>query len=250
MQDPRKVQVAVPAYTGDAAAETMNSLLQARQYYEGVNWLIGCCHIGLARNELCRAFLDNGWAEKLVFVDTDIVFTGEHFRRLTNYDEPIVAGIYTLRSPEGKAAFSPDLRYPPPTEHGLWRVRRAATGFMCISKEALLTIREKGGDRWYDQNGVPVYDFFPSGLTMYNGKRQFITDDYGFCDLATISGLPVYVDTAVVVGHKGTITFEATIELPKLQEEARMMARAKVAAEAEAARPVVEAAPVDVVANK
>jgi hypothetical protein len=218
-----EILIAIPCYTGNIAAETVNSLLRSFHLYHGILWGIGCCNITIARDNLATQFLEGGW-KKLVFVDTDIIFTAEQFERLVSYDLPVVAGVYKLRSMDGPLAFSPWKAGILPAHRDLMHVRRAGTGFMAISREALQSIADKDPARWYVTKEGRRFNFFPAALTLdpATGDQVVQTDDYGFCDLCNKHDLPVHVDLGVCVGHKGTLSFN--VEFPPLPLEATVPA--------------------------
>lgn len=50
----------------------------------------------------------------------------------------------------------------------------------------------------------------------YDQPNVFISEDYWFCDLLAKSGINLYVDTKLILGHRGTVTLP--IETPLLLE--------------------------------
>jgi hypothetical protein len=212
--------IGIPCYTGDIASETVNGLLDSFHLFHGIMWGIGCCHITIARDNIAMRFLAGPW-KKLLFVDTDIVFTPQQMERLTSHDAPVVAGVYKLRSMDGPLAFCPWEKGVLPAHRDLMPVRRAGTGFMAISREALETIIAKQGDRYYKTSEGRPYNLFPAALTQdpAAGHPVVQTDDYGFCDLCNASGVPVQVDLGVCVGHRGRVLY--TVEFPPLPEPAK-----------------------------
>jgi len=211
-----QVLVGIPCYTGEVAAETVNGLLNSINLFHGISWGIGCCHIGIARDNIVSEFLNGGW-NKLVFIDTDIVFTPQQFQRIISYNMPVVAGVYKTRSVDGDLTLCPWKSGPVPEHRELAHVRRAATGFMAIQRSVFTTIQERFPERAYKSKMGPRYNFFPAALIHDPNSNEMVvqTDDYGFCDLVNSAGLSVHVDLGVCVGHKGHAIYQ--VNLPAIE---------------------------------
>lgn len=208
--DAPRIMVGIPCYTGDVAAEMATGLVCSAGLFSKIDWMIGCCHIGIARDLVANHFVADEQMDKLLFIDTDMVFTPADFKRITSHDLPIVAGLYKGRSDTGKEALCPMQEGEELVSRRLLQVRRAGTGFMCVRKDALLRIMKEFPNRWYqNDSGDRQYHFFPAAFTRDNVVNRMVvqTDDFGFCDLATAAGIEVHVDLGVNLGHKGSKVF-------------------------------------------
>ena len=96
------VCVGIPTMDGRVCSQTTDSLL-AEQFLglkQGVHflilWEIGCSMIGVARNKIARRFMETK-ADCLVFVDSDISWTGGDLLKLVARPEKVVGGTYRAK---------------------------------------------------------------------------------------------------------------------------------------------------------
>lgn len=178
------------------------------------------------RNGLVKQFLAFGEADWLWMIDSDMTFAPDTLERLLEHaDEdkaPIVGGLcfgfdengevqptlYGLDGEAEDAAHMSVIRYhewPPDT---MFQV--AATGAACllIHKTALERIRDaelpnRVGERGFN----PAFPWFQE--TEHDGSP--VGEDITFCWRAGLLEIPVYVNTAVQVGHikKRLLTMES-----------------------------------------
>lgn len=133
-------------------------------------------------------------------IDADIDFTAEHVRRLIAWELPLVYGIY----PKKEEATNPCLSTFEELitrDDGLMEVKRCGRGFMCVRREVLEKMKDDNGGpaEGYDNHGRPEWDFFHSGVV----NREWLSEDWRFCDRARALGIPVLVDPRIVLGHEG-----------------------------------------------
>lgn len=164
------------------------------------------------RNALVKQFLAYGKAEWLFMVDSDMTFAPDTLERLLEHADPekapIVGGLCfgfddkghvqpTLYGLVGDAANPQVIRYHEWPPDAMWQV--AATGAACllIHRSALETMRDikMPGRKTYGFNAA--FPWFQE--TEHAG--QPVSEDITFCWRAMQAGLPVYVNTAVHIGH-------------------------------------------------
>lgn len=96
------VFIAIPAYTGQVAAQTALSIVDAcgQLHREGIRFmtdtLMGQCYVDHARNQLCGQFLQSS-ATDLLFIDADLAFQPEAIVRLCRARRPLVGGVYRVK---------------------------------------------------------------------------------------------------------------------------------------------------------
>lgn len=159
----------------------MQSLLRAK---ESIDFQHIGVHSGpridLARNEVVEHFLKTD-CDRLLFVDSDIIFGPSHVERLCKSDEAIISGLYFIGS---VYAAHPLLVYSDgrkrPTDWprgGTIDVDAVGCGFLLIKREVFETVPAP----WFKwgENGEDVY----------------------FCDQARAAGYSVKCDTSVTLGH-------------------------------------------------
>jgi len=165
------------------------------------------------RNALVRRFLDYGKADWLWLVDTDMTFAPDTVERLLEFADPetapIVGGLCfgfddkgdiqpTLFGLLGEEDHPQVVRYHEWPPDAMFQV--AATGGACLllHKTVLEHIRDiqvpsRGGRRGFN-------DAFP-WFQEVEHDGQPVSEDITFCWRAGLAGIPIFVNTAVRLGH-------------------------------------------------
>lgn len=165
------------------------------------------------RNGLVKKFLEYGKAEWMWMVDSDMTFAPDTVERLLEHADPekapIVGGLCfgfddqgciqpTLYGFQGNPNHPQVIRYHEWKPDAMWQV--AATGAACllIHRSALVKIRDfKHPNRRGKRGFNDAYPWFQE--TEHDG--QPVGEDITFCWRAALAGIPVYVNTAVQLGH-------------------------------------------------
>jgi hypothetical protein len=156
------------------------------------------------RNELVKAFLKDGVAEWLLFLDTDIIFRPDLIQRLLHTaharERPIVSGLYLLRiAGKVQPAWYGEVRVPISDIPSMKPLQLEACGMGCclIHKGVLESLRDTGPNeewRWF------AYDLDP----LVKGKRM--GEDITFCLRARRQGFTIWGDPSIRLGHvKSTV---------------------------------------------
>jgi hypothetical protein len=181
--------------------------------------------------------------------------TSSALMRLMSHDRDIVTAVYSSRSLNTHWHVHP-MKGEEPDENGLQRVERASIGFSKIKVDVLRKIAAQNPDRvavLVDPNKAPksVPELFPMELKgrntaeyrlkqiwaamsevkndealrariereltiRYDEPNAFLSEDYGFCDLARAAGYDIWMDTLMVLGHQASVV--VPIESAKLLE--------------------------------
>jgi len=168
-------------------------------------------HAGRAMNKTACSFLDSG-CDIWVNIDADILFTKKDIDHLLEGNLPLVYGVYPKKNDACEPCLGTfDVR-PEPDETGRAVVRRAGRGFMAVRRELLERMKEENGGPAlaYHNHGKTEWEFFPSGVVtgemsaMPEGQREFLSEDWAFCERARALGVPTILDTRIVLGHEGS----------------------------------------------
>jgi len=188
--------VGIPTIDGKPCVQTVDSLLaeQFLGYEQGVHflviWEVGCSLIGVARNKIARKFLDIPGANCLVFVDSDISWTGGELARLAQQPHDVIGGTYRAKREDDWW----HVRGAPEKRGDLYKVDGLPGGFLKITRHAFETI---DAEPYLDAGDKPMRDYFPTG--MHNG--QIFGEDYGFCRLWAEAGGEILLDPSIILRH-------------------------------------------------
>jgi len=198
-------------------------------------------HANRGMNFIANKFLESD-CDVWINIDADIRFTRADVDRLLGHDLPLVYGIYPKKEDTSSptpclATFD---KAPEPDENGLAEVRRCGRGFMAVKREVLIAMKEgsltlhpvtgeeiRGMALRYHNHGSDAggqrieWDFFPSGVVTGEFSalespspfvpkdpdgfpiREWISEDWFFCERARKLGYKIMVDTRIALGHVG-----------------------------------------------
>lgn len=165
------------------------------------------------RNEIVRKFLAYGRADWLWMVDTDMVFSPDVVERLLEHADPetapIVGGLCfafgdkgqivpTLYGLAGEVDSLDVIRFDEWPENTMFQV--VATGAACLLIHR--SVFERMAD--FEHPGRPgkrgFNDAFPWFQELEHDGRP-VSEDIAFCWRAGLMQIPVFVNTAVQIGH-------------------------------------------------
>jgi hypothetical protein len=170
--------------------------------------IVHSCFIDIARSALVKHFLESDCTH-LFFIDSDIGFEAHAIAGLVEAEVPFAAGIYRLR--EQKVGFNIQL-HEPQEFLGPWiRANRVATGFMCLERHVLEEMSKRVHKCKVAKSGeVPM--IFRTDTSLKDGKpRQFVGEDYCFCDDYTklykegVFDQPIWVYPDITLNHDGFV---------------------------------------------
>lgn len=181
-----------------------------------------------ARNRAALFALEGGF-DKLLTIDADIAWKYEDFKRLVSSTQPIVGGVYPLKTfpvvmnfnaieGRGTEFLSSERGYDLDAyekfrtkyagSDGLVEVNHLATGFLCVSVEVLAKLSHTCEVYFSRQNDTGetkgFFDLYPSKVI----EKVLESEDWGFCRLAREAGYPIFLDTRVTLSHIGNWTFK------------------------------------------
>lgn len=185
---------------GSCRIQFLASFVKAFSGFEIVIASISDSHPGRGRNRAAANFLASG-CDYMLFIDSDIIFTPQHIEMLMESAEPILAGIYCLKCEEVKPCLQTLPGHQPLATGGIIEVARTGTGFLRIHKSVFEKLKETTLE--YVNHGRPEWDFFASGVV----DKEWLSEDWYFCDLARKAGFKVMVDTRIQLGHEGNIVY-------------------------------------------
>lgn len=143
------------------------------------------------RYEILKSAVENK-SDRILWIDSDIVFAPAHARVLLAVDEDLVSGVYRLKKPGGAAVGTPialaSYRSDPLLEmHGV------GFGFLSMSRSCASAMLQRHGALAFVQADAHA--------------SESIGDDHAFCERWRRDGGRIYVHTGVRVGHVGLHVF-------------------------------------------
>lgn len=234
-----KILVATPASGGLLTVQYVASFLATTEAIAKVNaqnGYPGGIQMGLytlthealvsrGRNHCAQVALMQGW-DKLFFVDSDAGWSADQFLVVATAPVDICAGVCPLktypislnylpfkddehyhkdaiRSVESLAAMRAGHKSP------LIKVPFVGTAFMCIDRKVLQKLAEVAEPYKYPSpvtgNLETHWDFFETKPI----AKQYMSEDWGFCNLARKNGFDVNIHADVCITHTGNHTFRA-----------------------------------------
>jgi Glycosyl transferase family 2 len=223
MRDPNEKVVLAYLHPGLVRGEFMESVVDLliydtamhRRIVNGGGRLATQAGANLAgpRNGLVEKFLEYGQADWLWMVDSDMTFGPDTLERLLEFADPetapVVGGLCfgfddkgeiqpTLYGLVGDPSHPQVIRYHEWPPDSMWQV--AATGAACllIHKSALEQMRDFVHPSRNGKTGFSdAYPWFQE--LDHDGSP--VGEDIAFCWRAGVLGIPIYVNTAVQLGH-------------------------------------------------
>ncbi len=245
MTNPRPhIMIATPCYGGLLNQGYVESIVQLTTYAPQNGFDItlimngGDSLITRSRNRLVSVFLDNPAFTHLMFIDADIVFKPHYVKRMLDFDQEVVAGMYPVKGidwAQVKKQAGPDisesqlqqaglnlvgLPYNKPEaveRDGFVTAAYAGTGFKLIKRivfEKMIAA--------YPETKYMVGQTFPR--TLNNSGNQYalfecmidpmtgvyLSEDFAFCQRWRKINGTIWLDTTSKLTHIGVYKYGAT----------------------------------------
>lgn len=221
MPKPKRVLICTPT-RGDLSAGWVVNVIhvmlanwEGRFVFDCPPSLVGGCSVAEARNRLACDALGRNY-DLILWWDADLYYENpamaiaavNRMLMLATPEHPIICAQYCTHS---LLTHFHGMRQPEsvPDKEGLLPMKLAAIGFSVMDCNVFSAIREAFPNGKYQATSVghePLadqYDFFPCGVTQIGpDHREYVGEDYGFCMLCEQAGIPIMLDTQIVVTHR------------------------------------------------
>lgn len=246
----RKLYLAAPLYGNNLHFGFYTSVLNLALSCQRSGVSLGIKHVGCdslvprARNTLVAYFLESQ-ATDLLFIDADIKFNAEDVFTTLALEEDIVGGIYPRKQLNWQRIYKAARAGVPPDQlpyygfipvmnwaqegdyqlNALMEVKHLGTGFMRIRRHVIEGMIEKLGDAIQfnyatEQDnfaGKIGHDLFPTGVdvryALGSGGRQYLSEDWAFCELARQCGYRLYAAPWIELVHSGNMDYYGTFDV-------------------------------------
>ena len=208
-RDPNRIYIGLVLKSGDTRWETSMSLIQqAVSQLPGHSFVIkpgGGCDVAHARNLMLHDWHDHTDCGRLVWLDSDVIWLPDDFRRLVAWQVPYVAGLYPLKGLGCQWSFNgpgEESRLTP----GLWNVAEVCTGFTSMTHDLHVRLRHAYSGMSYTIEdhafrGETGHEICAMGPVM--GRR--LPEDFMLSRRVHNVGCEVNVDPTILVGHVGAV---------------------------------------------
>ncbi len=219
-----KVVAAFPIHPRGHEVDFWVSLLALRDYDRtfgkrldaGPGWLIAnrnSGNVAIARNHICKVFLEQTTADWLWFIDTDQTFDPDILERMVASADPVERPILSAlimaerdkQYPISPACIGFDDATPPNpcTYDGIpavqhWPVGATGSGCVLIHRSVLAALWAQ-----YKDHPFPFFEYARWERTMPDGSivPGVLGEDYTFALRAAHLGFSCWVDTTIEAGH-------------------------------------------------
>ena len=249
-----KFFIATPCYGGQLNEPYFRSVIKMMTFFNGhqiplaFGTIANESLVTRARNVLVAYFLASDYTH-LMFIDADIEFQTEDILKLYAHKKDVVVGAYpkkgvawdkiraNLVDPANKdkelsdrdmASFGSDYAInfkfvnketkTIGVENGLIKLHDAGTGFMMISREAILKMVKAYPELKYN-NDVNIANadlkdhFYALFDTMIDPvDRRYLSEDYTFCRRWQELGGDIWLDPSISLNHYGHFCFQGNPE--------------------------------------
>lgn len=219
-----KVFVALPIYGMAPWQFTscfVKELIQNQPCALEISPLVGDSLVSRARNTLSALFLKSDCTH-LLFIDSDLVYSSEHIKRLISHDKDVVCGFYPKKQ-DGPLEWvcNAKLEGAETDENGLTEVRYMGTGFMLVKRCVFDRMIGRYGDQIsYHPDSKPEeteWDFWSVGVHQSpDGFRRYLSEDWFFCQRWLELGGKVYGDTKIILKHVGQAVYPLQSQMPSM----------------------------------
>lgn len=221
-----KVFLGLPIY-GAMDAQFAECLIHLHLDPPGKEFLVcpnrGDSLVSRSRNTITANFLATD-ATHLLWLDSDLIFSPQHVKRILSHDRDVVGGFYPKKAqgPVQWVVNALDGGVDAPIDaNGLQEIKYAGTGFMLIKRHVFEQMIERYGDQIgfiADETGRQEYDFWSVGVYQFpDGTRRHLSEDWFFCQRWKDLGGKIWGDTRIVAKHVGQAVY------PLKTQEAELM---------------------------
>jgi hypothetical protein len=233
--------IGTPCYGGLVAQGYMESIIALMVYGSAQGFTMTMAMNGhdslitRSRNKIVATFLDRPDATHLFFIDADISFRPEAVKRMLDFDQDVVAGMYPIKNidwPRFHDRIKPGAAVGEMRELGLnfvgtplageGREERggfvtgsyAGTGFMLIKRRVLERMIAAYPETRYEvAHTYPRVAQSPNQYALFDCMIEpdthiYLSEDFAFCRRWRALGGTIWLDTQTRLTHTGVYAYE------------------------------------------
>lgn len=160
---------------------------------------LSCSLITIGRTGCMLRFLEGDWSH-LFFIDSDVGFAPENFRRVLLSGFDICAAPYPYR--KATLGYPVDPKWVGPVDElGYAPCLYVPTGFTCVKREVFEKLLEAGFGK------TEIFDTYRDIET-----DEYFSEDIAFCMRCREIGIDIRIDTRASLTHMGSMEFHDSFE--------------------------------------
>lgn len=214
----KHVYIATPTHDGNVRHEYAASMFNTSRELDRagitVTWAFQASNalVHDARNRMAAWFMESD-ATDLLFIDADMAWEPAGVLQLVNSPHDVIGGAYRRKTDEAELYNVAGLE-PGPTR--LVKCDYIGTGFLKISRKALLKLRDAYPAAYADPDGKPIPALFDTDMS--DGK--LVGEDALFCRRWRKIGGTVFCDPDIMLWHFGVKSYGGNFSHLVAQAEA------------------------------
>lgn len=199
--------IGTPSYDGRLDVWYVNSLMSTILVGRELGievipvWVSFDSLVQRARNDTIAIALESG-VDCLVFIDSDIEWTPDDFFKLVLSGKDVIGGTYRKKSDEEQYVLKIGCESKV-DEFGLLKVAGLGTGFMKISRQALLSLWA-ASEPYIDPKDNSEKRLVCNVVV---DAGDLVSEDIHMCRQLSYLGYDVYLNTTITCNHVGTKKF-------------------------------------------
>lgn len=223
----KSIFICIPTIDNKINTKCMLSLIKLLEILKNYNFepsisIKQGSHINRLRNEFIGEFIYRK-KDYILFIDSDIGDYEGAVINMIHADKDIIGCLYPKKGLDlnliclsggfnSSTYFNVNLRKSlKDTENeiinknGLLKVKHLGAGCLLIKSDVIKLLIHEYPDKKYNAENKPfdIYNFFDSYI--YEGK--YLTEDYGFCQLALDNNFSIYALTSINITHTGEFKY-------------------------------------------
>lgn len=233
------IYIGTPMYGGlcyhGYVSSLINNILDLKKHKIEVQWefMGNESLIQRGRNYIADSFMKSNCSH-LMFIDADIMFDSDAIRKLLSVKEDFVCAPYpkkfidwnVIKNNTHNATDANHLKsfgasyvinyldseVPKQNKKGLIEILHAGTGFMLLSKEVFVRLRNqcnKARAANFGQFSNWYTEYFKTGI---DEDGLFLSEDWVFCNQWRSTGGKIWLMQDIKLNHIGTYIYEGSIE--------------------------------------
>jgi len=213
-----------------SAAITWEHIERSSKHTVDRNYIAQESLVSRGRNSHLGDFIRGGY-DYLLSWDADIGvldFSFNPLDKMISRNLDIVGGLYPMKGKDEITSIPMDPKEPCVMDGRLIKMHRLSSGCMLIKRTVVLKMIKDYGDLEYWDFSVndityalyqPFIHAWPldCGWAHRSGKKEYLSEDWAFCERAIQSGFELYADTSIKLVHIGKYGY--MIRLPKARDK-------------------------------